>query len=279
MRKEINSKSKRKWVAGGLAAFASVALLTTGFATWVVINNNVTDSKDIGVTVDTASNESIDFKMTLASDAKVEFREQKKISKTETIGNVDGKHHIMATEKDSGWDESKNPLSFNYTGMTITFGKNYDTSNFTKIVFSLGSADDKDTYIDNKVAAENIKLSSIKKAESARTGTNFTYFKAPEEILITEEMKTKAPNGTNGTKTISLPAGTLAFQWGDFFGSESPATFYNQFDNLDEDDTKRDIRNAAYAELDAMEAQFRASDYTSEKPSYKKIKLVATLTK
>ena len=71
MRKEINSKSKRKWVAGGLAAFASVALLTTGFATWVVINNNVTDSKDIGVTVDTASNESVDFTMTLAADVKV----------------------------------------------------------------------------------------------------------------------------------------------------------------------------------------------------------------
>ena len=280
MRKEINSKSKRKWVAGGLAAFASVALLTTGFATWVVINNNVTDSKDIGVTVDTASNESVDFKMTLAADVKVEFREQKKISKTETVDSTEGKHHIMATENDSSWDQAKNPLSFQYTGMTITYGKDYSEDNFSKIVFSIGGSSEADTYIDNNVSDSNIKLSAIEAAKSARTGENFTYFEAPKEITVTDEMKKNAAAGTNGTKVISLPASTLEFQWGSFFGNQSPANFYNtKFDSLDEGDTKRDIRNAAYAELDAMEAQFRTKDSTAEKPSYKKIKLVATLTK
>ena len=39
MKKEINSKSRRRWIMGGLAAFASVALLTTGFAVWVVGGN------------------------------------------------------------------------------------------------------------------------------------------------------------------------------------------------------------------------------------------------
>ena len=59
MKKEINSKSRRKWIRGGLAAFASVALLTTGFAVWVVGVSNKDASEDLKVNVDTAANKSI----------------------------------------------------------------------------------------------------------------------------------------------------------------------------------------------------------------------------
>ena len=57
MRKELNSKSKRKWIAGGIAAFASVALLTTGLATYIVGVSNTSVSLDgVKVNVDTAKN-------------------------------------------------------------------------------------------------------------------------------------------------------------------------------------------------------------------------------
>ena len=55
MKKEINSKSRRKWIMGGLAAFASVALLTTGFAVWVVGSQKMSDKGDVSVTVDTGA--------------------------------------------------------------------------------------------------------------------------------------------------------------------------------------------------------------------------------
>ena len=61
MKKEINSKSKRKWVAGGLAVFASIALLTTGFATWVVGRQETNKDAQVNVTVDTAENKTLTF--------------------------------------------------------------------------------------------------------------------------------------------------------------------------------------------------------------------------
>ena len=66
MKKEINSKSKRKWVAGGLAAFASIALLTTGFATWVVGTQEKEENVQVGVTVDTAQNQTLTFDFSLS---------------------------------------------------------------------------------------------------------------------------------------------------------------------------------------------------------------------
>ena len=76
MKKEINSKSRRKWIRGGLAAFASVALLTTGFAVWVVGVQKNKVNGDIGVTVDTAQNESVVFKFNLDSaDSAIELKE------------------------------------------------------------------------------------------------------------------------------------------------------------------------------------------------------------
>ena len=64
MKKEINSKSRRKWIRGGLAGFASVALLTTGFAVWVVGVQKDKANGDVKVNVDTAQNANITFTAT-----------------------------------------------------------------------------------------------------------------------------------------------------------------------------------------------------------------------
>ena len=71
MKKEINSKSRRKWIMGGLAAFASVALLTTGFAVWVVGVNQAQNGTDVKLKVDTAQNSSIFFSATLTNNIHV----------------------------------------------------------------------------------------------------------------------------------------------------------------------------------------------------------------
>lgn len=70
MRKELKSKSRRKWLIGGSLAFASVALLTTGFATWVIAASAKTKNTDTNVNVDTVRNESIFLTYTLDDNDK-----------------------------------------------------------------------------------------------------------------------------------------------------------------------------------------------------------------
>ena len=100
MKKEINSKSKRKWVAGGLAAFASIALLTTGFATWVVGNTSLKDEETVTVNVDTAVNKNIEFTATI-DDAEIKLGEKSSVTGDEFVKTedpVDGDLEISFSE-------------------------------------------------------------------------------------------------------------------------------------------------------------------------------------
>lgn len=49
MKKELNAKSRRKFVVGGAMVFGSIALLSTGFATWVI--GATVDNQDQGISV------------------------------------------------------------------------------------------------------------------------------------------------------------------------------------------------------------------------------------
>ena len=73
MKKELNGKSRRKWVVGGAMVFGSVALLSTGFATWVIGASNTSSDGSIGVVVDTVSNKSVDFKATIAENDTIKI--------------------------------------------------------------------------------------------------------------------------------------------------------------------------------------------------------------
>lgn len=82
MRKELKSKSRRKWLIGGSLAFASVALLTTGFATWVIAVSAKTKNTDTNVNVDTVRNESIVLTYTLdENDESIYLGENVAVSK------------------------------------------------------------------------------------------------------------------------------------------------------------------------------------------------------
>lgn len=204
MKKEINSKSRRKWIMGGLAAFASVALLTTGFAVWVVGASKTEDNKDVNVTVDTAKNSSINFTLNVQDKPSIALKESAAV--TGKIVNV------------AAGDASENPLQISYSQSTITYGSSYDFK-FTSIEFTIEEADD---YASVKTAADANKLTG----KYARTGTDFTYLTAPAKIDISSLEKVKSSSG-NST-TITIPAGKLDFTWGTFFNAKSPANFYNE---------------------------------------------------
>ena len=172
MKKEINSKSRRKWIMGGLAAFASVALLTTGFAVWVVGTSKTGDDKDVTVKVDTAKNNSISFNLDLGTKPTIKLEE----STSTAAANASGKPlvNVSANEGEgAAFVESPMTLSASYT---IKYGAGY-TFNFKKIHFSIATEGNKDeagfdkNYVTNKVKAENVKMGTTKNSEEAEAIT------------------------------------------------------------------------------------------------------------
>ncbi len=244
MKKEINTKSKRKWIMGGLAAFASVALLTTGFAIWIVGTNNTSENKDVNVTVDTAKNESINFVLNVEANPSIALKESAAVS-----GKI-----VNVAES----EVSANPLQISYSQSTITYGAEYDFK-FTSIEFSIVEAEG---YATVKTATDASKLTGT----YARTGTDFTYLTAPKSIDISTLSKVESTTG-NST-TITLPAGKLDFTWGTFFEGKPPATYYND-KYADETDlvTLGKAADEITTELKAMYEQLNS----------KKIKLLAEL--
>lgn len=196
MKKEINSKSKRKWVAGGLAAFASIALLTTGFATWVVGTQETNKNVEVGVTVDTAENQTLTFDFSLSkSDSAIVLAEASPVD----AGFV----------KASGSEVVEKPLVVTIDKFVIKYG-NESAVKPTKVTFSIDSSWNTVTDAGNKIGDK-------------RTGSSWTYLTAPT-------LELPAATGAGSVKTITVTTGTeLAFSWGTFFGEgTSPCEFYNE---------------------------------------------------
>lgn len=268
MKKEINSKSRRKWIMGGLAAFASVALLTTGFAVWVVGSQKISNKGDVSVTVDTAQNESVVFTFKLdPNDSAIELKES---------GVKTGK---MVNTKDVN---DGNPLRISYEQSTIKFGASYKFE-FNSIKFFIEDPADMtladgvtpDTNAGNEFASVKVTGTGKLKDGYARTAGTYTYLEAPKAIAIPKYNKAES-----GTTTITIPASTLDFSWGSFYGTDgkSPADFYNEkFANAN-DDVIAENADDVEGEYADLRANFIKSE-TSEKTEWKKLKLVATLSK
>lgn len=217
MKKEINSKSRRKWIMGGLAAFASVALLTTGFAVWVVGVAQTEKDGDVTVDVDTAQNQSVTFDLEL-NDKGISLREMTTSDDgfVKVRGNDAGADFSISFNKfeismPSGWYDSIK-ISIGSPSTSSTEGENSSTTSTT-------------TYVDNKVSDNNVKLET-----DTRKGK--TYFDLANETLSLKDdnnfTSTTNPNGTVTTytyKTLNNPV--EFFKWGSFFGGEAPTKYYN----------------------------------------------------
>ena len=222
MKKEINSKSRRKWIMGGLAAFASVALLTTGFAVWVVGVKNTQGDGNIKVNVDTAINESVQLKAEL-NDAEIYLGEETKAGSNFAV--KDGK----ATDFD-----------ISFKNFTIEMGKSvFDAKTYTKVQFSLGAKDDANKIVDNTAVSN--KFNTI-------DGRGNTYFDiAIGEILLTDTKFTNNSETSTGTVTYTLATGPLKmFKWGTFFGGKAPMEYYENV--VFASGTSYDINNPSHVQ-------------------------------
>lgn len=254
MKKEMNLKSRRKWIMGGLAAFASVALLTTGFAVWVVGVSNKDVSSDVNVTVDTAANKSVSFEMKIL-DTKNTLKLAE--SKATAEANKDAKKIIHIDDDSTNYEEYPLSLSIQYT---ISYGAAY-VKDFDAISFEIiNNPESKEgvKYCSSIVGVDGIKLGTATETASFKRSneSNLTYIDVPENITLGDFKKDDHSNfNLTGTATIN-------FKWGTFFdGAASPATFYNgrvDVSNASKQ-TKDTLATEITEELDAMHKQMNGN--------------------
>lgn len=242
MKKSIKKSSRRKWVVGGVAFFGSIALLTTGFATWVVGVNDNNENNTVNVNVETTENASVSFTMTYASE-----------SPDNTITIDEPKGYTFAGKKiiNPGEGESKFDFTVTFESVNITIGRAaQEDNNYDGIEFAITGAN-------NEIQSAGNKLGT------ARSGDSWTYLAAPATKTF-DELKL-AKTDEEGTSAITWTGSkvAIAFDWGTFFGGETPCTYYNTLYNGNKLSSIGDdmaIVDAIYSEMSAMEKAFTTTN-------------------
>lgn len=251
MRKELKSKSRRKWLLGGSLAFASVVLLTTGFATWVIGVHKPSGDGQVKIDVDTVKDKSVEltFKLddaengiTVAEDAEKSSNNNLPIKKSVT----------------PDWDIKIKDLN-------IAVGQEFYNESLTgkkdlKIAFELQKdvADDKNLVTKDIVGVRGVQTESGEQVESS-----WNYIK-----LVTNEFKVALPasypdggkicdindtsNDPNGYITNPDPKGnnkTISFTWGSYFDGKAPSEFYK---GEEPEEGQREYYQKAVQELQTM---------------------------
>lgn len=234
MRKELKSKSRRKWLIGGSLAFASVALLTTGFATWVIGTRQTSGDGQLNIGVDTAEDNSVELTFNLDTDNRIFVAED--------AGNTNSNLTIERDEADTvtkpDWDIKIKDL---HIVVGETFYNSIKDKQGLKIVFELQKdvteAEDKNLVTEDKVGV--------------RTGSSWNYIKlAKSEFDVT--LPSSYPAGGkiyDINDTPNNPDKTFSFTWGSYFGEKAPSDFYKE-----KEPTKglREYYQKALQELQAM---------------------------
>ena len=244
MRKELKSKSRRKWLLGGSLAFASVALLTTGFATWVIAVSAKTKNTDTNVNVDTVRNESIVLTYTLDEN-------DKSIYLGENVAVSDGNlQYEINKEKNKVAD-----FQITLKDVKVTWGKDF-SQEVKSLDFSLPETYKSDELPKTDVNSLNlVSKDKDKIGRSDWTEGNKTY------VDLAENQNQAFPG--NDSEKVKLDGNayvwnigdvTLKFKWGSFFNNAETLTeFYNGKISAETDVNKQsELAVKAGQEIDEM---------------------------
>ena len=245
MKKKLVSSSKRKWVTNGVLAFGAIALLTTGFATWIIGAQTTSAINDgTTVTVDTAENSSVRIEITELDEPNnsIKLAETSKVTGT-----------IVNTDENPGGD-----LEIGFK-VTVAMGQNYieEGKEFKGLKFTLPTTKEEVTSL-GLTAPENWlneKLKVIDSSSSTNTNVAPDYInKRKDSDYYYLELATKTaayegdtPEAENGVLTYEFNV-TLNFDWGTYFKYDdentenhdrTPANYYNNV--LTEDYNREDL--------------------------------------
>lgn len=230
MRKELKSKSRRKWLLGGSLAFASVALLTTGFATWVIGTQKTSGDGKVNIGVDTAKDNSVELTFNLDDT-------NNSIFVAENAGNSNSNLTIERDEKEA---DTKPDWSIKIKDLNVVVGETFYNSIKAKqkekqeagqdlglkIAFELqkdvAAKDDKNSVAQDKVGVRG-----------GQTGSSWNYIKLAKSVFSVNlpdsypaggkiyDINSDTTNNPDGNKTFS-------FDWGSYFGEKAPSEFYKE---------------------------------------------------
>lgn len=242
MRKELKSKSRRKWLIGGSLAFASVALLTTGFATWVIGTQQTFGDGQVHIGVDTAQDNSVELTFSLDENDNGIFV-------AEAAGNSNSNLTIERDETDT---VSKPDWNIKIKDLNIVVGETFYDSikdkQGLKIVFELqkGVADDKNSVTDDKV-----------RVRGGQTGSSWNYIelkKSEFDVNLPDSYPAGGKIYDISSDTTNNPDGknTFSFNWGSYFGEKAPSDFYKEKEGSKGSQTLREYYQNALQELQAM---------------------------
>ena len=256
MKKSIKKSSRRKWVVGGVAFFGSIALLTTGFATWVIGANQTSDTDGTNVTVDTAVRNNVSLSIEL-TDSEVYIGED--------LSEVDGE---FINGKGEGELETQNATDFSIS-MNINLEVGSDAGDFKQIDFAFAyELNDPDKYPTETNGTDNNKVTvggSGLTANDWHTENSYTFLDiATSTLLLPTSAGSTSKEGIslkddgNGNKTYSTatPIQVTIFKWGSFFGNKAPSTYYNDLYKAGTVTNSTEDVNAVYSEFEALNKAF-----------------------
>ena len=232
--KQVLKSTKRKYLVGGIAAFAGIALLTTGVATWVIGANSSTQN-DVTVTVDGKQNNSAYITVESVTGLKIGEKE-----------NVN-KGFVQVT------DANQNNMKVTLTKVKFKYGAGFK-SNDKKIALQFAieyiydesgnpTTNSKNLVADgvSKVTRSVAKDAKLKSSDAEYT--TWQYIAAPSTVLDLETLA----DGTGADVEHTIDSLDVNFNWGSFFNGQLPSTYYNELSLSTVDDAE----NVEY-ELAAM---------------------------
>ena len=217
MKKKLRNSSFRKAVINGVLIFGGVALLTTGFATWIIGATTTQVDGVTNVTVDTARTNNIVLEVELKESA-VSISEESASGEFVTI-------------------EKGKPTDFSVTAdITLTVGKGVledDRPDKITIDFNPGGEGGV-AYTDPKDATGANDV-NVEEETSIRKVATYTYLDIATTEYVLPTQDGTADNGftmstDKETGDVTYTATGLIitlFEWGSFFDNKSPSTFYN----------------------------------------------------
>lgn len=282
MKKQITSVKRRKWIVGGLLLFGGVALLVSGFATWLIGINKPNDKDDIGVGVDTVVNKSVSISIEL-SDNSLYLREK-------VVKDENDKDQIITSNSEKDAD-----LEITFSKITIKCGLEYYQTNYCvfdettqsyvpkpfnlsvnfdldgSYIESLENKDDviditKNIIVDNK----NNKFPSERLKDDIGNYLNeYTYIDVLDKNLPInqEDIEDNWTTHSKGYKELVITNKVCRFKWGTYFSyrnneneiiNNGPCAFYNHLSKKN-GSSWRTIENLQkiQEEIEAMNQSFK----------------------
>ena len=243
MRKELKSKSRRKWLLGGSLAFASVALLTTGFATWVIGTQKTSGDGQLHIGVDTAEDNSVELTFSLDTDNRIFV--------AEAAGETNPNLKIERGEGETGTEPDWN---IKIKDLNIVVGETFYNSikdkQDLKIVFELqkGVTEDKNSVTNDQVGVRG-----------GQTGSSWNYIKLAKSAFDVNLPKVYPAGGEIYDINDTPDNKTFSFTWGSYFDGKDPSEFYKLHEPKE---GLRGYYQNALKELQAMKTALNGGELT-----------------